>query len=180
MRHRSRGISVGIVLLLLAMVAAIVLIWRFTGASGEQTEAPSGQSLFTLDFAAPTVGGDAFSLADHRGRVVLVNIFSTGCPPCRAETPHLVKLYGEQHEAGLDVVMVSRESVSVVSSFAEQYHVPYPMIANGGAVLSQVPNLRFVPTTLLVDAAGRVRYRVTGADLARIRKGVATLLAERK
>ena len=47
------------------------------------------------DFSVPLVGGGTFTLSEHRGKPVFINLFATWCPPCVGEMPDINKLYGE-------------------------------------------------------------------------------------
>jgi peroxiredoxin len=136
-------------------------------------------SLFPLSFSASDIGGRNVSTGAQRGRVLLLNVFATWCPPCQQETPELIKMYQEHQAAGLDVVMVSSEAESVVRGFAESYRIPFPVIAKGRSIIEQLKGARkVVPISVLVDRQGRVREVIEGADVTRIREGVTKLLAE--
>ena len=188
-------------LVLLIVVAAAVALWAHYGWGSNETgdgqsggvTVPSantgGQSggvtvpsvnkgLFDMAFTAEAMDGSTFSTADHRGRVLLVNCFATWCPPCRTETPHLVKLYNLRHREGLDIVMVSAEPARTLQPFVEMYGIPYPVIPDGRHVMEMVPNLRGIPTTVVIGKQGVVRRRITGARLDQIHKAVDELLAE--
>jgi len=139
---------------------------------------PVHKGLFDMAFTATTLDGKTFSTADHRGRVVLVNCFATWCPPCRVETPHLIKLYNERHGDGLDIVMVSNEPAERIEPFVKMYGVPYAVIPDGQQVMAMVPNLRGIPTTVILDRQGIVRRRITGAQVDEIIAAVDHLLKQ--
>lgn len=181
-RTRRRGLTLGGLLLLVVLLAAAIVAWMQYRATLPKTEVPRGESLFPLHFAVADVYGKMFSTADRQGRVVLVNIFATWCPPCQKETPHLVKLYHERHAEGLDMVLVSSEAESLVRGFAVRHKIPFSVIANGASIMDQLKGFTdAVPTTVLIDKLGNVRYRIVGADLQdlqKIRESVNKLLSE--
>lgn len=179
MRTRRAGLTLGGLLLVLVLTVAAAIVWMQVRASLPSTEAPRGESLFSMHFATPDVNGTLFSTADRQGRVVLVNLFATWCPPCQKETPHLVRLYNERHADGLDMVMVSSEAESVVRSFAVRHKVPFAVIANNTSIAGQVKGYTgAVPTTVLLDKWGNARYIIVGADVRKIRESVSLLLSE--
>src|SRR5262249_57975180 len=69
------------------------------------------------------------SISDLRGKVSLVNFWSTGCPPCRAEIPDLVALQ-EKYRGQLQIIGVSQDedSPEVVRRFASEYKINYPIV----------------------------------------------------
>jgi thiol-disulfide isomerase/thioredoxin len=125
--------------------------------------------------------GGIWSLREHRGQVVLINLWATWCGPCREETPGLVKLFKEDGPNGLAVVGLSLDvgSREKVRSFAQQYQVPYPIVFP--EPMSQLADtIEAVPTTMLLDKSGRVAKVYVGAvERAVFAADVDTLLAEK-
>ena len=121
-------------------------------------------SLPAPDFERPALGGATFRLADHRGEVVLVNFWATWCLPCKVETPDLVALQAELQDQGVRFVGVSLDEGGFddVRPFAEEFGVNYPLVLDDGALLEPYGGLVALPTTLLVDRDGVVRYRLRG------------------
>ena len=121
-------------------------------------------SLPAPDFERPALAGDPFRLADHRGEVVLVNFWATWCLPCKIETPDLVALQTEFQDEGVRFVGVSLDEGGFddVRPFAEEFGVNYPLVLDDGALLEPYGGLVALPTTLLVDRDGVVRYRLRG------------------
>lgn len=125
--------------------------------------------------------GGTWRLREHRGQVVLINLWATWCGPCREETPGLVKLYREDGPKGLRVVGLSLDTGGreKVQEFVERFHVPYPIVFPES--MSQLGDtVEGVPTTILVDRNGRVAKTFVGAvERAVFAADVDTLLAER-
>jgi cytochrome c biogenesis protein CcmG/thiol:disulfide interchange protein DsbE len=125
-------------------------------------------------------GGD-WRLREHRGQVVLINLWASWCGPCREETPGLARLYREMGPQGLEVVGLSLDvgGRDKVRSFARQFEVPYP-IAFPEQMSQLTEAVEGVPTSILVDREGRVAKTYMGA----VRQGVfaadiGELLAEK-
>ena len=76
--------------------------------------------------------GKTQRLRDHKGEVVLVNIWATWCGPCRSEMPRLDRLYQERKQQGFVVFGLSDESVDVQRKFVEQVPVSYPLLTLTG------------------------------------------------
>ena len=70
------------------------------------------------DLALPQLDGTQRTLRDLRGQVVLINIWATWCPPCRAEMPAIQQAYAEYHERGFTVLAVNqREDAATITPF---------------------------------------------------------------
>lgn len=148
-------------------------IWQ-GGAVLPVSERNAGASL-----ALPDTTGNIWRLDAHRGEVVLVNYWATWCPPCRAETPGLVRLAEQYKQQGLVVVGVSLdEDTGVVRPFVEEYKVSYPiLLPPDRAGLSEVVDS--LPTSMLYDRQGRLAKRYEGAvSEATFRTDIEQLLAE--
>lgn len=124
---------------------------------------------FPFDFEVTDINGQTLRLADLKGKIVLVDFWGTWCPPCRAAIPHLVQLYNEYHDKGLEIIGLAyeqadspEEAAALVKQFAEQESVPYPLALGTEAIQEQVPGFRGYPTVVLLDRNGQVRLVLVG------------------
>lgn len=118
------------------------------------------------DFKVTLLSGDTFRLSDQRGKVVLMNIWATWCPPCREETPDLVELYEKYKDEGFVTLGVSidKQGESVVRPFMKKYGVTYPMyIDTDGTVMDKYGPTMGIPTTYIIGRQGNLRYFAVGA-----------------
>ncbi|AEN72897.1 alkyl hydroperoxide reductase/ Thiol specific antioxidant/ Mal allergen [Rhodothermus marinus SG0.5JP17-172] len=116
------------------------------------------------DFEAPGLDGAPFRLSAHRGSVILLNFWATWCAPCRTEIPDLVALQRELGDRGLLVVGVStdEEGAEVVAPFAANFKINYPVVLDDGSVSEAYGGIWALPTTVVIDRAGRIRYEIIG------------------
>ncbi|MBL3687949.1 TlpA family protein disulfide reductase [Leucobacter zeae] len=136
---------------------------------GTSISIPPGDRTEPVEYSGETETGEQFGSADTSGSVTVVNFWYAGCAPCRAEAPDLVAAYDEFSSQGVQFVGVNtRDQVAQAQQFSEEFGVEYPSIMDvaGGrevqrAFAGQVP-LNAVPTTLVLDAEGRVAHRVIG------------------
>jgi thiol-disulfide isomerase/thioredoxin len=133
------------------------------------------------DMELEQIDGGSWRLREHRGQVVLINLWATWCGPCREETPGLVRLFHEDGPKGLVVVGLSLDvgGREKVREFARQFGVPYPIVFT--EPMSQLADtVEGVPTTILVDRNGRVAKTYVGAvERAVFASDVDALLAEK-
>jgi peroxiredoxin len=111
-----------------------------------------------------TRGGEHFSLDDHRGRVVLVNFWATWCRPCRIEMPGFQKVYDRYRDQGFTILGLSTDAggAEPVDRYVEERGVTYPVALATLQLKREFGGVREIPTSFLIDRAGRIRYTVRG------------------
>lgn len=168
-RIRRATAALGVPLLLLAGCSDV----EGTGDSGYVTA--NGQvSLIAPDdreepvtLEGEDLEGGSLSLEELRGAPVVVNVWGSWCPPCRAEAPDLVVAATELEGRAEFVGINSRDSSTAqAKSFEATYDVPYPSFfsPDGRALLAFEGALgpRTIPATLVLDAEGRVAASIIG------------------
>lgn len=95
------------------------------------------------------------SLADFKGRPVLINFWATWCPPCRAEMPELLQAARDYPDLVLLAVNAS-ESADVVSQFAEQFRMDAPVVIDPQGVISNRYNVSGLPTSIFIHPDGTI------------------------
>ena len=127
---------------------------------------------YTPDYRLPDLGpapslagvsleGEPVRLEALRGKVVVLNVWATWCPPCVVETPGFVDLAAEFEGEVRFVGIAAEEDREAVRAFGERYGVPYPLVMVGD-LETPPPSGRVLPTTIVIDKAGRVRMRHEG------------------
>ena len=101
--------------------------------------------------------GKTQRLGDHKGEVVLVNIWATWCGPCRSEMPKLDRLYQEHRQQGFTVFGLSDESVDVQRTFLKQVPVTYPLLTISGEIPDLYRDIARYPAIFLIDRQGRLQ-----------------------
>ncbi len=150
-----------------------------------------------LVFSLPDLEGRLVSSSDERfrGKVVLVDVWGTWCPPCHEQIPYLAKLHNDYHEDGLEIVGIDFEMYELgteedrregIKAFAKEYGINY-LILLGGEVedlaeaLPTIQNFAGFPTSIYIGRDGRVRKLISGfyaGEAQRIEKYVENLLQE--
>jgi cytochrome c biogenesis protein CcmG/thiol:disulfide interchange protein DsbE len=143
---------------------------------------PTAQREPTPNLILPQLNGGQWTLADHRGQVVLLNFWATWCEPCRDELPDLLQVIRQSAPHGLAAVGVSMDSgpdaQAQVRQFVSLFRLPYP-IAFPSPAMSAAASGIDVPTTVLLDRQGRRAKTYVGElDRASLARDVAALLAE--
>lgn len=128
-----------------------------TGATGFETGAPAP------DFTLQTPDGKLVSLADFRGKPVVVNFWATWCPPCRSEMPDM-QLLSDERAGDLVIIAVNlQEAPDPVRGFVEKYGLRFPIVLDTSGQVSQAYRVGSLPTSVFVDREGNVSSSYTGA-----------------
>jgi len=125
--------------------------------------------------------GISHSLAEYRGRVVLVNLWATWCEPCKDEMPALQSFYDEYWDDGFTVIAINDgESQTDVLQFLEDYELTFPVWLDPNYIATeQAFKTIGLPTSFVIDRNGTVRfYWVGGIDLKTLKSTVAPLINE--
>lgn len=128
-----------------------------------------------------TLGGETITHSDRAGKVTVVNFWATWCPPCRKSIPVYQDLQNEYREQGFAVVglSVDQGGTEIVQRFLDQREVTYPVGLATTEHEQAFGSVTMIPTTFVLDQAGKVRYRNVGlADEGKLRKEIEGLLNE--
>jgi thiol-disulfide isomerase/thioredoxin len=167
-----------------ALVAAGVLLVAGCSSGQQSSQNRQGQAGFVSGsgnvsvFAAAdrkpapaltgtTLDGKPWTLADQAGKVVVLNVWGSWCPPCRKEAPDLVAAAKELGPTAQFVGLNTRDlDPAPARKFVQEFGVQYPSIydPNGKALLRFRGQIspKAIPTTLVIDKTGKVAGRVVG------------------
>ena len=102
-------------------------------------------------------------LADHAGRVVLLNFWATWCEPCESEMPAMERLYQALPRDRFELLAVSiDEGADEVADFQERYRLSFPLLLDLDQSVYRRYQTMGVPESLLIDADGRIVERYVG------------------
>jgi thiol-disulfide isomerase/thioredoxin len=130
-----------------------------TFAAGDRQAAPQ--------FGGQTLDGKSWKLSDHTGKVVVLNVWGSWCPPCRKEAPDLVAA-SKQLGPSVQFVGLNTRDLSKVPAqkFVQEFGVGYPSIydPSGKQLLAFRGQIspQSIPSTLVIDKQGKVASRVLG------------------
>ena len=111
------------------------------------------------DFTLPARGGKPVSLAALRGQVVMINFWASWCGPCRQEFPILDQIHRKYGPLGFTMLGVNVEpETGDAERFLEQTPVGFPILFDRTNIVTKQYGVSGMPTTILVDRRGRVRW----------------------
>lgn len=172
---------------ILILLAGAVWIW-FSRVSTDSRSLQSiyapQESFLAPDFALTTLEGEILILSDLRGSPVILNFWTSWCPPCRAEMPALQGVFDEYKDLGLIIAAINatnQDSFSEVAAFVSKNNLTFPIPLDKTGSVSRSYNLRSLPTTVFIDSQGIIRKIIIGGPIptALLRIQVEKLLQDK-
>lgn len=170
LRRRPRPVLVSTCLLGLVLVGACEGKPAAGGAGGAASKPGGPAPVLAVGapapaFAGTTLRGEPLSLADLRGRVVLLNIWATWCEPCREELPELQALYTRHEARGLTVLGVSTDAArdfKTLRNMVSGFGLTYPVIHDEPNRIGAPFQIIGYPASFVIDRGGTLRWRRDG------------------
>lgn len=130
----------------------------FLSATAAQAKLPAIGSI-APDFTLRSNLGKNLKLSEYRGQVVLINFWATWCGPCREELPQLERLRARYQRGGFVLLGVSvDDKPNAAQDMARHLGVQFPVLFDAGKQVSERYDIDAMPSTLLIDRSGVVRY----------------------
>lgn len=141
-------------------VAFLSLIGLFFSAFGRTVE----QKERAPDFVLKSLGNRTVRLSDYKGKVVLLNFWATWCPPCRVETPELVRWQKQYEDKGLQIIGITYPPYkkATVIRFAKNSKINYPVVFDNHKIAGLYSVGEILPVTIIVDRQGMIADRILG------------------
>ena len=124
------------------------------------------------DFDKKDLNGKPLSIANFKGKVVLIDFWATWCPPCRAEVPNVVAVYNKYHSKGFEIIGISLDREAdkgKLESYTKENKMPWQQFFDGKYwqnELSTKYGVNSIPATYLLDGQGKIIAKnLRGEDL---------------
>jgi len=156
------------------LILFLGLAWIFISAdksnstTGGQIPAPQ-KGFLAPEFELATTSGETVKLSDLRGQAVLVNLWATWCPPCRAEMETIEKVYNEYKDRGFVVLalnMTYQDDPAKVAPFAAEHGLTFPILLDQNGDTAHDYQLRSLPSSFFIRRDGVINEVVIGGPMA--------------
>ncbi len=165
---KQRMISIFIFIIAVGLIGYVVQTTQSTQIGIEEGK-------LAPDFTLPLWNkNEEASLSSFRGKIVVLNLWASWCPPCRQEMPEFIRLYENYKDKGVHVLGVNlathERDASGVDEFMEYFGVPFPTFVdqpidevNQRGVVSTLYNINSIPYTYILDENGKIVHIIQGA-----------------
>jgi thiol-disulfide isomerase/thioredoxin len=160
----AKGLQAALVLAV-AIFASAAGIYFSHGNLADPAVARAAEKLMQVSLSDPD--GNPQSMAQWRGKVLIVNLWATWCVPCREEIPALMRVHGKHVDKGVQTVGIAIDTVSKVHDFSKEMKINYALLMGGMEILAISKELGnragVLPFTAVLDRTGKVVYTHAGA-----------------
>jgi len=154
------------ILVSLAVVIALVVVslLQNNSALAPVKLSPTVTGIPAPDFTFPDLNGRYTSLFDHKGKVVLLNIWATWCPPCVYEMPSMQMLYKEFKGQSFEILAVSIDTggKDIVAPFMKKHKLTFPALIDPKGTIQNLYGVTGVPESYIIDKQGIMIGKVIG------------------
>lgn len=118
------------------------------------------------DFILETAGGAPVRLSDYKGKKVILNFWTTWCPPCKAEMPHLQTFYEENRQDEVEILSINLtqldHGLKTIQNFIDNYQLTFPVALDKKDIVGQMYEIMTIPTTFFIDENGVIQQKIIG------------------
>jgi len=131
--------------------------------NNELNKSPEEKLKPAPDFSLRNLNGRVITLSKLKGKVIILDFWSMGCPPCRAEIPHFVNLYKKYEHKGFQMLgVVLDKNRALIKEFAREYNINYPLLVPDEKILIDYGPIIYIPTTFIISANGYIYKKYIG------------------
>lgn len=157
-----------------SIILFLGFLWILLSAdkSGTSTSGkiPAPQAGFPApDFELKTQAGEMMKLSDLRGQAVLVNLWATWCPPCRAEMRSIEKVYSEYKDQGFTVLAVNmtyQDDALKIAPFINEQSLTFPILLDETGKMANAYQMKSLPSSFFIGRDGIIKEVVIGGPMA--------------
>ncbi|MUG43803.1 TlpA family protein disulfide reductase [Paenibacillus woosongensis] len=162
----SKGLRLSsVITLLLGLFAIGAIIWIIVSptkddAKPQKARLAIGES--APDFEVTNTHGDKVSLADYKGKVVVLNFWASWCEPCVKEMPLINEVYQSNRSDVATLFVNAGESKGTVNEFLAAHHFEFPVMIDVTGKVSGLYGIIGLPVTYIIDKNGNLHQSIVG------------------
>lgn len=158
-------------IILYSLVLIAGAAWILLSADTSTTSEISAPQIGFLapEFTLHAIDEENYTLSEFRGKAVLVNLWATWCPPCRAEMPAIEKVYQEYKEQGFIVLAINatnQDDPSAIPAFLTQYNITFPILLDESGSVSLLYQLQSLPSSFFINREGIIQEIIIGGPMS--------------
>ena len=145
-------------------VLVIILSLKLNDSAEFSNQVAIESGIPAPDFTFPGLDGKMVSLSDYKGKVVLVNIWATWCPPCVDEMPSMEKLYRKFKGENFEILAISIDEPGseAVAPFMKKTRLTFPALIDSKGAIKPVYRISGIPESFIIDKHGILIKKIVG------------------
>jgi peroxiredoxin len=145
------------------ILSSVILLLLTIQLHAAQVLSPVDGHIMAPDFELLDTEGRKHRLSDYRGKTVIINFWTTWCPPCREEIPSMNRAWQSLRQEDVVILAINMgEDEDTIFVFTADYPADFPLLLDSdGAVIAEWP-VKGLPTTYVVAPDGSIAYRAIG------------------
>ena len=156
------------------IVLSISAVWIWISRNPANIEGYAVEQIPHTGFLAPdfnleTIDGKRVQLSELQGKPIIINFWASWCPPCRAEMPALQNVHDTYQNQGLVVLAINatnQDNLQSAIAFTQNHILTFPILLDVTGMVSNLYQLRSLPTTFFIDEKGIIQEIVIGGPMA--------------
>jgi len=146
------------------LLAGVLFFYLFHAHSNASSPLTIGEE--APNFTLQNQDGEKIELADLRGKTVVLNFWTTWCPPCQEELPEIKQFATEVNESEVAVIGINltseEQSDEAVIEFIRRNDLDYMNLLDSKGIVGDLYQIVVIPTTFILDADGKIQEKVVG------------------
>lgn len=176
-------LAVGVPLLIFLVILVIAMLQSSRGGGRPGVNDTLGEVAVSTDanadFQVTTLDGESLKLSDLRGSIVMIDFWSSWCPPCRSEAPILAEAYERWSELGVEFVGIAIwDNEDDVADFLTRHGINYPNAIDDDGSIAVEFGVRGIPEKFFVDPDGEIVRKINGPNTAQSLDEVLTQMSD--
>jgi peroxiredoxin len=165
--QKGRGVnpkSILLIFLIVIGIGIIVLLQNKDSSFNLSGDPRLEKGVPAPNFTLPDLDGKMISLTDYKGKVVLLNIWATWCPPCVEEMPSMEKLHQELKDEGFEILAVSIDVSGAIAvlPFMKKHKLSFPALTDSKGDIKSLYQTTGVPESFIIDKEGVIVEKIIG------------------
>ena len=176
-------LAVGVPLLIFLVILVIAMLQSSRGGGRPGVNDTLGEVAVSTDanadFQVTTLDGESLKLSDLRGSIVMIDFWSSWCPPCRSEAPILAEAYERWSELGVEFVGIAIwDNEEDVADFLTRHGINYPNAIDDDGSIAVEFGVRGIPEKFFVNPDGEIVRKINGPNTGQSLDEVLTQMSD--
>jgi peroxiredoxin len=134
------------------------------------------------NFSLKTIEGELINLSSYKNQVLLVNFWTSWCPPCKTEMPAMQSVYELYKDKGFNILAINvtnQDDIGEVKRFSSKHHLTFPILLDIEGKVTNIYQIHSFPTSFFIDRSGVIHETIFGGPMseALLKTRVEDLLA---